>query len=271
MKLAVLGCGKMAQAIVLGNKDSFLNKDLEFHGYTPSKTKARELALAVQGSWYSELADLAQCDYYLLGCKPQNFDQLAGQLAPIIKNIKGHVTIISILAGIKTETIFNKLGVQNIVRVMPNTPCMIGMGMTALYFSKGLENNQKNFIESFFSKVSKVRTFEEENWIDQITPFSGSGPAYVFELVRILSEKLSSAGLPYKEAQDIIAQTFLGSIELLNASDETAEELRDNVTSKKGITFEALEVLKSKKLEDTFGQALDKAYKRALEISEGNI
>lgn len=271
MKMAILGCGKMVQAIVLGNKDSFINKEIELHAYTPSKSKAQNLAEQVSGKWYEKMEDIPQCDYYLLGCKPQNFSELADELAPLILKLKNKISIISILAGINTATIFEKLGTPNIIRVMPNTPCMIGEGMTAIYFSPKLDDSKKSFVDGFFKKISKNLCFEEEDWIDKITPFSGSGPAYIFEVVRILSEKLSSMGVPGTDAQMVMEQTFIGALKLLQDSNDTAEALRDNVTSKNGVTYEALKVLKENELEKTFGLAMDKAYERAVDMSKGNI
>ncbi|WP_417336501.1 pyrroline-5-carboxylate reductase [Halobacteriovorax marinus] len=261
--LLSFGCGNMAQAIVEGmNKSS---KELEYFLYTPSNTRAIELAKVVSGTHVADLSKIPECDFYMLSCKPQQFEELA-------KSIKGKLkpsaTIISILAGTTTETISKSLGVSKVLRVMPNTPSLVGAGVNAFYFTDEVENEERHFLTDIFSGFSKVFTFEKEEEIDLITGFSGSGPAYIFEFSRILTEKMVSMGIARDIATEMIKWTFYGSSKLQLESSDSSEELRNKVTSKNGVTYEALEVFKGEGLEKIVDMAIDAAYNRAVELSK---
>lgn len=262
-KLLSFGCGNMAQAIIEGIYAN--NKELEFHLYTPSNTRAIELSKKVGGYHLKSLESIPSCDFYMISCKPQ-------QLLELAKTLKGKLNpnsvVISILAGTTTETLQNVLGVSKVLRVMPNTPSLVGAGVNAFYFTDEVSDADRKYLLDIFSSFSKVFSFNTENEIDVITGFSGSGPAYIFEFSRILIEKMISMGVDREVATEMIKWTFYGSSKLQLESEDTSEELRNKVTSKKGVTYEALEIFKRENFEKMVDMALDAAYNRSIELSK---
>ena len=109
--------------------------------------------------------------------------------------------------------------------------------------------------------------FESDDWIDRITPYSGSGPAYIFEVARIMCKELEDLGLDVVSAEKMVAHTIYGSAKMLVESNDSPKALRDNVTSKKGVTYEALQVFKDSDFPGIFKKALKAAYARAKELS----
>ncbi len=260
MKLAVLGCGNMATALV--GSMPFDDFSIELASFDPIFEKAANLA----GDGAVDLIEnLAGSDIYLIACKPQQFVDLSQQLK---RQLNSDSTIISIMAGVNVCKIKSSLGVDRIVRVMPNTPALIGEGVNAIYFSPEVDLKMVELIEQLFHTTSEIFVFPEEKSIDIITGFSGSGPAYIFEIARIMIEKLVSMGITSRSANSMIKQTIYGASKLMLESYESPESLRNMVTSKKGVTSEALEVFKQNNLEQIFSNALNAAYQRAQELSD---
>ena len=262
-KLLSFGCGNMARAIIEGMHGS--RSKLSYTLFTPSKTRAVSLAKDVEGVVLESLENIPRCDYYMISCKPQQLEELS-------KSIKGKLnpdaTVISILAGTTVKRLQEALGIQNILRIMPNTPTLVGAGVNAFHFSNDFDSIIKNELVELFSSFSKVFTFEKENEIDKITGFSGSGPAYVFEFSRLLTKKMISMGIESDTAAEMIKWTIFGSAKLQLESSESSETLRNNVTSKNGVTYEALEKFKELNFENMIDQALDCAYNRSIELSK---
>jgi pyrroline-5-carboxylate reductase len=261
--LVSFGCGNMARAIIEGMKSK--NNNINYTLYTPSKTRAISLAKDVDGIVLEDLDTIPKANYYMISCKPQQLDELS-------KSIKGKLDpdsiIISILAGTTVKRLQEAFGVKIVLRIMPNTPTLVGAGVNAFYFSNDFDSNSKSDLINLFSSFSKVFTFNNENEIDKITGFSGSGPAYIFEFSRLLTNKMISMGIDSEIAEEMIKWTVYGSAKLQLESSESSETLRNNVTSKKGVTFEALEKFKELNLENMIDQALDCAYNRSIELSK---
>lgn len=261
MKIAVIGCGNMAQALVIPMAKN--NSEIEIFCYTPSNTRAHTLASAANGTVVTKLSELPKCDLYLLGFKPQNLADFAINFK---SDFPSGATILSILAGVTTNKLTDLLGLESIIRVMPNTPSLVKEGANAIFFTSSVDQKTVSKVLQYLKSVGQVFQFNTEDKIDIITPFSGSGPAYIFEIARILIDKLSSMGIDEVVATQIINQTLLGSSKLLGESEKSAKALRDSVTSKNGVTYEALEVFKEAGLETIVGTAIDKAFKRAKEL-----
>lgn len=261
MKIAVLGCGNMASALVEGmNKSSSIKTVC----YTPSNTRAVELSEKTGGESVLNISELPECDIYMIACKPQQFDELADKLA---KCVKADSLIMSILAGTTTTYISKRLNTSKVIRVMPNTPSLVGEGVNALYFTDDVNKKMKNEVINLFDSFSNVFVFEKEDEIDLITGFSGSGPAYIFEFARIMIEKMTSYGIDPNSASKMIKHTFLGASKLMVESDDSPEALRNKVTSKEGVTYEALKVFEDNNINKIFSDALDAAYKRSKELA----
>jgi|GEM_PF-689819 len=275
-KVAVLGVGNMAQALVEGfsraNGGGILEGKnvprLKFYFFNPSQTKAMEAAKKYSGEHLTDLKDLQQ-DHFnmiMLGCKPQQFNELAQELAP---NLKGDEIIFSMMAALSTDVISKKLGVSKgkVIRIMPNTPNSVGFGANLIYFGQGIGLPEKVQVQALLDHFSLNYPVKEETMIDQLTFFTGCMPALVFEFVRLLQAQMILVGLDAKQAQDLLTQTFLGSSMLLKLSGKSAEQLRSEVTSKGGVTAEALKVLADYKLDQIFKEAELNALKRNQEIS----
>lgn len=254
MKIAVLGCGNLATAVI-SKIEGF-----ELHTYTPSFTKAEKLAKLKDGIAHKELSDIPECDFVVLGMKPQQFKDFAKEYS---KYFSSNSTVISLLAGTDVKTISKALGAKKIARVMSNTPALIGEGLHALYF-QNIEDTQ--IIKDLFMTSGKVITLENEEQIDAITHFSGSGPAYVFDMARILVNELTSRGIKSEDAKLAISQTLLGSSRLLEDSTLEAVDLRKQVTSKAGVTEKVLESLWESGIEQAWNKALAAGDKRIKEL-----
>ena len=147
---------------------------------------------------------------------------------------------------------------------MPNTPSKVGFGVNLVYAN--FSSEWLNQFKSDFSHCGDSFYLNHEEEIDMITPFSGSGPAYIFEFSRIFEKKLSSFGFDSKLAREIIAKTFRGASEMLVLEEDDSETLRRNVTSKGGVTYEALKVFSDSGIEDVFFKAMDEALRRNEEL-----
>lgn len=262
--IGVIGCGNMAQAIVNGyhQKDS----KVKFMTYTPSFTRADELARAVKGKAVKELSELTIAKTIVLACKPQQLNDLSHMVKNSDLNLK-EKHIISILAATPIEALKNKLGAQKISRVMPNTPALIGEGVSLVIHSKEVTHKDKELVNKFFSACGEVQELKTEELFEKVTTVSGSGPAYVFLFAEALLTKLLNWGLNQEQARNIVNQLFIGSSHLMkNQKQDSLNEMIDKVTSKGGVTIEAINAFKKVGLSDITSSALDQAYARSMEI-----
>lgn len=259
LRIGVFGCGNMGRALVLGMNARF--SDAEFYLFTPTHVKAKALASVVGGHALEKVEEMPRdLDWYLLAFKPQ-------QLSEFHFNFENNSKIISVLAGINTTKLISKFKSEKIARLMPNTPASIGAGASLLYLNSTFSSEEEMALNSLLESTGKIFKMESEGDLDLTTAFSGSGPALLFELARIFEVELSKMTEGRVDAKKIVAQTFLGSAGLMK-SDQSFEELRNQVTSKKGVTYEALEVLSSNNLQEIFREAFLAAYKRTLELSK---
>ncbi len=259
----IYGCGNMTSAIFIGLSNSPIS--FKVHTFTPSFTRAQNLASKLGGIAYKELKDLPKSKYYFIGVKPQQFESLALELK---KHISRDATIISIMAGISLSRLQLALGVSKVIKVMPSTPSLVGKGISLIIKSNEVNEPELEEVKNLFKGVSKVINVKSEDELNRLTTVSASGPAYIFELARIFSSYLKSSGVSGGTSDLVAAHLIEGSAKLMIDSHESFETLRNNVTSKGGMTFEALEVLKNNNLESIFKDALDAAYKRGKELAK---
>lgn len=263
--IGVIGCGNMASAIVRGIYSKYpANK---FITYTPSFTRANALAKEVDGIAVKELKELHEVKTLIIGCKPQQFAALANDL---IKELDlENIHIISIMAAINVETISKKLNTKSITRIMPNTPVQFGEGINLFYHSDFVPEANKKNIEELFSSISKVYRMPDELTFDKVTTISGSGPAYIFYLTQLLAENLEAWGIDSSSSSEMAIQLLKGSVLLMeNRGQDSLSELVDKVTSKKGVTIEAMDSFKESHLDDIMKKALKAAFKRSEEMTK---
>ena len=260
MRIGFFGCGNMGQALAFGFKNS-KSQLIEQYFYTPSKTKAQELAIKTGGHFVENVNDMpTDLDWYVLAFKPQSLNEFSFQFNESAK-------ILSVLAGTGIDTLEKKFKISKVARLMPNTPSQLGMGAN-LFYSPFEASEMTGLLES----LGKLFIMSSEKELDAITAFSGSGPALIFEFARIFEKHLNAMSGGNLQAKEIIAQTFLGSAKLLEnsiSSGVTFETLREQVTSKKGVTYEALQILEKNDLDNILGGAFTAAHKRTLELKKG--
>jgi pyrroline-5-carboxylate reductase len=200
----------------------------------------------------------------VLALKP---DVIPGVLQEISGAVEDGAVVISIAAGITIETIESLLpDTVSVIRVMPNTPALVGKGVTGM--SAGTRGTMADvaLAESLFSTVGSVLTVPESQ-IDQVTSISGSGPAYVFFLIEQLTTVAEHQGFTPEQAALLVNGTFRGACELLASSDKSPRELRQLVTSPKGTTAAAVSVLEDAGIREVFEEATNAAVRRAKELA----
>lgn len=266
-KLLCLGAGNMVSSIVPTFVESVEN--LHVSAYTPSQKRAKQLIEKVGGEVIADLTALdaslfKKFDFIILGFKPQQFQTVA-------KELKGRIgedqLVISLLAGVSLKQIASSLGTHQVVRLMPNTPAQVGMGASLMAFSEKIFPEWKQLSLKLLKSLG-VGIEVSEAELNLATPYSGSGPAYFYLLTQLLIDDLKARGLDAESARALCEQTFIGAAELLKRSDLSVEELRQNVTSKGGVTHAAVESMLADGMADMIHSAIDAALKRNTELSE---
>ncbi|EPZ50961.1 putative pyrroline-5-carboxylate reductase [Bacteriovorax sp. BAL6_X] len=258
----ILGAGNMARALIPGFIQN--SQDCEFLIFTPSGSKAKSFADEFGAIWVKDLEELRNTHIdYLWACfKPQQLKQVALEIDFLTHP---YLTIVSLLAGSDAKALTEFLSTDQIIRIMPNTPAQVGLGVNALYKTKTVHQDKWTAFWQAFNTSGINTVFENEDDIDTITPFSGSGPAYFFEVARILIEDMKARGIDGALAHQMVAGTIEGAGRMLSENSD-AETLRNNVTSKNGVTYEALESFKESGMEEMFNRAIERAYQRTLEL-----
>jgi pyrroline-5-carboxylate reductase len=176
--------------------------------------------------------------------------------------------LFSIPAGVRATPLARWLGSDVIVRTMPNTPALIGAGVTGATALAGVSSEQRAVAGEILAAVGQVVWFEDESRLDPVTAISGSGPAYVFYFIEALQQAARDMGLDDAQARSIAVQTFAGAARLAAASPEPVSVLRERVTSKGGTTAAALASLDSDGVKIAIVKALHAANARAKELGD---
>ena len=203
-------------------------------------------------------------DLILVVVKPQD-------MATVLDEIKGSINksavVITFAAGKKISFIEQGLGTGNpVVRVMPNTPTLVGAGMAAISLGAGVSAKQSEFVSGFLAATGKVIQVSEDLQ-DAVTATSGSGPAYFFRFVEAMVDGAKALGLSDADATTLTIQTIVGAAKLLDESGKSATTLRENVTSPNGTTAAALASFESHQLGDVVAQAMKAARDRSQELA----
>lgn len=260
--VAFIGGGNMASAIIGG---------LLRRGLPPAQIEvvepfaaARDKLLGDHGVKAQEQAGpaLARCALVVWAVKPQTFKDAAAQA----KAHTGSALHLSVAAGIRSDSIAAWLGTQRIVRSMPNTPALVGKGMTALFARPAVTAADKEVVERVIATTGESLWVAQEQLLDAVTALSGSGPAYVFFFLEAMRQAGAEMGLSEQQAQRLAIGTFVGASELARASDEPPEVLRQRVTSKGGTTYAAITSMEQSGMKESFVKALHAARKRAEEL-----
>ena len=210
-------------------------------------------------------AELRTSDLVVLAVKPQNMREAASAVAPHLD----HQLVLSIAAGTRVADLSRWLGGhQAIVRTMPNTPALIGMGITGMFAASSVSADQRAAAERVMRAVGDVVWVDNENLIDPVTAISGSGPAYVFYFLEALAEAGTTLGLNADDAKRLALATFAGAAKLAADSPDDFATLRTRVTSKGGTTAAALAVLAERQVREAIIAAASAASARGREMGE---
>ncbi len=265
-KIGVIGCGNMGEALIKGfiEKGGIRSTDIIVSDIDPEKIKHIVNSYNVAGTESNrKVAELSKI--VILAVKPKDIEKT---LEPIKNLFNKEKILISVIAGLKIERIKNMVG-KNIpvVRVMPNTPALIGEGAIGISFDKSIDQDSRKKIEELFSSVGLVVTVDEKD-MDAVTALSGSGPAYVFTFIDALAQGGVKCGLSYQEALDLAVQTVLGSAMLIKKTGEHPSVLRDKVTSPGGTTIYGLHEIEKGSLRSVIINAVEKAAERSKKLSD---
>jgi pyrroline-5-carboxylate reductase len=209
-------------------------------------------------------ANVASADALLLVVKPQDMGTV---LEEIKASINRSAVVITFAAGKTIGFIAHGLGTGNpVVRVMPNTPTLVGAGMAAASMGPGVTQDQKSFVLGFLGATGKVIEVAEE-FQDAVTATSGSGPAYFFAFVEAMVSGAKELGLSDEEATTLTVQTIVGAAKLLDESGKSATTLRENVTSPNGTTAAALASFAAGDLNSMVAKAMKAARDRSQELA----
>lgn len=265
MKIAIVGCGNMGMAFA----KSFIQYDLVKKEDLLLVEKSIERGEALRAEKAGLVIDtigpkVGEYDLIILSVKPQDFASVVTELKAVIEP---NQLVLSIMAGIPINKIQIGLAHPLVIRAMPNSPAMIGMGMTAFCAAPEIENNQLRKVENLINSTGRAVFLEDEALIDAVTALSGSGPAYFFYLVKNMIEAGKKMGFEESMASLLVKQTMIGSFHLLNNADKSLDELIKAVASKGGTTEAALKTFEEGNLGETLIHGIEAAQKRAVELS----
>jgi len=268
LRIGFIGGGNMAQAIIRG---------LLAAGHEPDKLmvadpsaeqqqKLREISVDIRvGEDNAVLAEI--CDVLVLAVKPQILAEVARNLSATER--PSDQLVISVAAGITLDSLQNWLGNSpRMVRVMPNTPALIGAGMSGLYANQDLDSIARGWANYVMEATGDAIWVNSEALIDAVTAVSGSGPAYFFLIMEIMQEVAVELGLEPAQAELLATRTAAGAGLLATQSEETAATLREQVTSPGGTTAAAIQALEAGGIRDIFRAAMTAARDRAVELGK---
>jgi pyrroline-5-carboxylate reductase len=262
--IAFIGGGNMASAIIGG-----LLRD----GVAPSQITVVEPFADTREALTRQFqvmvlpaadATLAQANLIVWAVKPQVFKQATSE-------VRTHTTQalhLSVAAGIRSDSISAWLGTQRIVRAMPNTPALIGQGMTALFARDAVDSLDKALIAKTLAPTGELLWVDTEVQLDAVTALSGSGPAYVFYFLEAMTQAGVAMGLRPEQASSLALGTFSGATELARRSPDTPTTLRQRVTSKGGTTYAAITTMDAHNMTAHFKDAVFAAQNRARELGD---
>ncbi len=262
--IAFIGGGNMAGAIIGGLlKSGFsANRIQVVEPFAEQRARlASQFQVCVQES---ASAMLKTAGLVVWAVKPQTFKEAADQGAAYT----GNALHLSVAAGIRSGTIAGWLGTERIVRAMPNTPALIGLGQTALFARPAASSADRQAVERVIQTTGEYLWLDQEAQLDAVTALSGSGPAYVFYFIEAMIDAGADMGLSRGQAQQLAVGTFVGASALARDAAEPPEILRARVTSQGGTTYAALMSMEQGGVKGQFIRALHAARQRAGELGD---
>lgn len=265
-KIAFIGAGNMSSAVIGGMIKGRFTSD-QIIACAPSDKNLK--ALREEFSVHTDNDNCQACsaaDVVVLGVKPQMLQQVASEIKP---HLQHKPLIISLAAGIPMQSLNQWLGEElAIVRSMPNTPSLVGVGAAGLYANENCSADQKQLADDIQASVGIVKWLEDEALIDSVIAVSGSGPAYFFLAMEAMIAEGIAQGLDADSSAELCIQTVLGAATLAQQSDVDVAELRRRVTSPGGTTAQAIAHFEDNGLRDLFAGAMQACSNRAREMAK---
>ncbi|MGZ5819234.1 MAG: pyrroline-5-carboxylate reductase [Burkholderiaceae bacterium] len=265
LKIGFIGGGNMATAL-LGGLANKLTAGNNIHVVDRNPDALQKLSQQFGVTTAQQIGTpIAQADVIVLAVKPQQMKEVIAELRPHI----GSQLVLSIAAGIRAVDLSRWLNNhQAIVRTMPNTPALIGKGITGMVALSGVSPQQRDAADAIMRAVGTTVWLDDEALIDPVTAVSGSGPAYVFYFIEAMQQAAQEMGLTAEQGTQLAIATFVGASELAAQSSEPISVLRERVTSKGGTTYAALTSMEASGVKDAIGKALKAAAARGKELGE---
>jgi len=262
--LAFIGGGNMASAIIGGLLRQGTNP-ANLQVVEPVEATRQKLSTEFQVQTLAQPdASLRHADLVVWAIKPQVFKEVAAQVSAFCPQ----ALHLSVAAGIRSDSIAHWLNSDRIVRAMPNTPALIGLGQSGLFARPGVDTLARQWVEQVMATTGQYLWVSEESLLDAVTALSGSGPAYVFYFIEAMVQAGVQMGLSEQQAHQLAVGTFTGASELARNSSESPSVLRERVTSKGGTTYAALCAMQEAGMSEKFQAALRAAQHRAHELGD---
>jgi pyrroline-5-carboxylate reductase len=265
LKIGFIGGGNMAAALI-GGLAGKLTAGANIHVVDLNADALQKLQQQFGVSTSQKIdAALAQSDVIVLAVKPQQMKEVVAQLQPHVSS----QLVLSIAAGIRAVDLSRWMNGHNaIVRTMPNTPALIGKGITGMVATSGVSQAQRDAADAIMRAVGATVWLDDEALIDPVTAVSGSGPAYVFYFIEAMQQAAQEMGLSAEQGTQLAIATFVGASQLAAQSPEPVSILRERVTSKGGTTYAALTSMEASGVKNAIAQAMNAAAARGKELGE---
>jgi len=263
--IAFIGGGNMATALIGGLVAS--GTDPRAIQVVEPFAPQRERLWAEHGVFATPVADsaVARASLVVWAVKPQVFAEAAAACGAGLSD----ALHLSVMAGVRSDTLARATGSERVVRAMPNTPALIGQGIAGLFAREAVSAADRARVDTVLRPTGATLWVAAEADLDAVTALSGSGPAYVLYLLEAMMSAGAAMGLPLEQARALALATVSGTAEMARRSAEPPEVLRAQVTSRGGTTAAAIETLDRRAVKDTFVEAMRNAQRRAVELGAG--
>lgn len=262
IKLGVIGCGKMAGAILTGVFKSSLIKPENIYVYDINPDFSKKLSGEFGFNQVNSIEELMNSsDTLFLAVKPFVFDEVIQE----IKKYYNNQLVLSIIAGVKIKKYLNSIENIKIIRIMPNTPALVNEGMSAICADKIIKDDDINIAYQIMHSCGEVIITTEDK-IDIITALSGSGPAFYFKIIELMAKSAQKLGLSYDDAILLSAKTALGSAKMVLENNFDINQLIKNVTTPGGCTAVGNDVLLKSDIDKIFDKTIKDTMQKAVEL-----
>lgn len=266
-KIGFIGCGKMASAIIKGlltqnfiSSDKIIASQVEIDGIDE---KSKHLGITIVND---NRHVVRNSDVIILATKPS---QVVAVLEEIKSLINQEKLVVSIAAGVTTNKLEANLPSQTrVIRVMPNTPALVGEGMSAMFGGNFATKNDIDFVYNLLLTIGKCIILEDEKQMDIVTAISGSGPAFFYKVMNDIARAGEKLGLSYEKALLLSIQTAIGSAKMALNREISMEELVSNVATKGGCTRVGVDVMEDFDTAKIFSEVIEKTTQKACDLGK---